>query len=41
MRNIEAGDYDNAEQSAEHYAKLYPDAPETAYAALSRGDVLL
>ncbi|MGA2794139.1 MAG: outer membrane protein assembly factor BamD, partial [Roseiarcus sp.] len=28
----QGGDYDNAEQSAEHYAKLYPDTPETAYA---------
>jgi outer membrane protein assembly factor BamD len=28
----QGGDYDNAEQSAEHYAKLYPDAPDTDYA---------
>ena len=28
----QGGDYDNAEQSAERYAKLYPDAPETPYA---------
>lgn len=28
----QAGDYDSAEQSAEHYAKLYPNTPETAYA---------
>ncbi len=28
----QGGDYDNAEQSAEHYAKLYPDTSDTAYA---------
>ncbi len=28
----QAGDYDSAEQSAEHYAKLYPNAPDTPYA---------
>jgi outer membrane protein assembly factor BamD len=28
----QAEDYDSAEQSAEHYAKLYPGSPDTAYA---------
>jgi outer membrane protein assembly factor BamD len=28
----QAGSYDDAEQSAERYAKLYPNTPETAYA---------
>jgi outer membrane protein assembly factor BamD len=28
----QAGDYDSAEQSAEHYVKLYPNAPDTPYA---------
>ena len=28
----QSGDYDSAEQSAEHYVKLYPNAPETPYA---------
>ncbi|HYC25852.1 MAG TPA: outer membrane protein assembly factor BamD [Roseiarcus sp.] len=29
---FEAGEYDNCEQSAERYAKLYPDSPDAAYA---------
>jgi outer membrane protein assembly factor BamD len=29
---FQAGDYDNAAESAEHYAKLYPDTPDAAYA---------
>ena len=33
----QAADYDNAEQSAEHYAKLYPNTPETAYALYLEG----
>ena len=28
----QGADYDSAEQSAEHYVKLYPNAPETPYA---------
>ena len=28
----QAGDYDSAEQSAEHYVKLYPKSQEAAYA---------
>jgi outer membrane protein assembly factor BamD len=28
----QSGDYDSAEQSSEHYVKLYPNAPETPYA---------
>jgi len=28
----QAQNYDSAEQSSEHYAKLYPDTPETPYA---------
>lgn len=28
----QGADYDNAEQSAERYAKLYPNTPDTAYA---------
>jgi outer membrane protein assembly factor BamD len=29
---FKAGEYDNAEQSAEKYIKLYPDTPDAAYA---------
>jgi outer membrane protein assembly factor BamD len=29
---FKAGEYDNAETSAEKYVKLYPDSPDTAYA---------
>jgi outer membrane protein assembly factor BamD len=29
---FEAGEYDNCEQSAERFAKLYPDSPDAAYA---------
>jgi outer membrane protein assembly factor BamD len=29
---FKAGEYDNAEQSAEKYVKLYPDSPDTPYA---------
>ncbi len=29
---FKAGEYDNAEQSAEKYVKLYPDSPDAAYA---------
>jgi outer membrane protein assembly factor BamD len=30
---FKAGEYDNAEQSAEKYVKLYPESPDAAYAA--------
>jgi len=33
----QAGDYDSASQSGEHYAKLYPNTPETAYALYLEG----